>query len=154
MSLGLLVGRFGDFLREQPATFFDATPSATAFPKDLGRLREQFGHHILLLSLLARADGQSAVLERQLIIQHCLDEAQKAGRPATSAEAAELGDYVRELRPSMNQFLPSISRLEAGSKEEIVALVATAKAIVDADGAQRPRELEFLADLSRELETL
>jgi hypothetical protein len=154
MSLGRLVAQFGEFLSRQSATFFDATPSEVVFPSRLARLREQFGHHILLLSLLSRSDGEAATLERQLIWQHCLDEARKAGAPATAAEAAELGDYVRELRPTMTEFYPAIGRLENGSKEEVVALVATAKAIVDADGTRRPREVEFLADLTRELEAL
>lgn len=154
MSLSLLVVRFGEFLSRQPATFFDATPSQAAFSGELNRLREEFGHHILLLSLLARSDGEAACLERQLILQHCLDEASNAGVPATAAEAAELGDYLRDLKPAMTEFLPAIGRLENGSKAEVMALVATARAIVDADGERRPREVQFLADLTRELDAL
>lgn len=74
--------------------------------------------------------------------------------PVTAKEAAELGDYLRDARPTMAQFGPAIRRLEDGSKEEVLAVVATARAVVDADGARRPREVEFLADLSRELHAL
>lgn len=154
MSLGLLVGRFGEFLRQQPATFFDASPSEVVFPRHLERLREMFGHHIVLLTLLSRSDGEAALQERRAILDHCLDEARKAGVPATAAEAAELGDYLRDLRPIMSQFDPAIRRLEEGTKEEALAVVAAAIAVVDADGARRPREIEFLADLKRELHAL
>jgi len=92
MSLGLLVGRFAAFLNEQPATFFDSTPSEAAFPRDLERLREQFGHHIVLLTLLSRSDGEAVMLEREVILHHCLEQAHTAGEPATASEAAELGD--------------------------------------------------------------
>jgi tellurite resistance protein len=153
MSLGLLVGRFGAFLREQPAAPVAAAPEP-AFPHALERLRERFGHHIVLLMLLSRADGETVAQEREAILHHCLEEARKAGMPATAAEAAELSDHLRDLRPSMTQFRPAISRLERGSKEEMIALVAAAKAVVDADGARRPREMEFLSELRRELEAL
>jgi len=154
MSLGLLVGRFAAFLNEQPATFFDSTPSEAAFPQDLERLREKFGHHIVLLTLLSRSDGEAALQEREAILHHCLEEARKAGAPATVAEAAELGDYLRDLRPTTAQLGPSIRRLERSTKEEVLAVVSTAIAVVDADGARRPREMEFLTDLKRELHAL
>jgi hypothetical protein len=154
MSLGLLVGRFSAFLNEQPATFFDSTPSEAAFPRDLERLREQFGHHIVLLTLLSRSDGQAVIQEREAILRHCLEEARKAGAPATASEAAELGDYLHDLRPTTAQLGPSIRRLEDGTKEEVLAVVAAAIAVVDADGARRPREMEFLTDLKRELHAL
>jgi hypothetical protein len=153
MSLGLLVGRFGNFLREQPVVPTEVAPEP-AFPDQLARLREQFGHHIILLTMLSRADGEAAQQERQVILAFCLDQARKAGEPATAKEAAELGDYLRDLRPTMAQFDPAIRRLEESGKDDVVALVAAAKAVVDADGARRAREVEFLADLSRELEAL
>jgi len=154
MSLGLLVGRFGAFLSEQPVSFFDSTPSEAAFPRDLERLREKFGHHIVLLTLLSRSDGEAAMLEREVILHHCLEQAHNACEPATAAEAAELGDYLRDLRPTTAQLGPSLRRLERGTKEEVIAVVAAAIAVVDADGARRPREVVFLTDLRRELHAL
>ncbi len=155
MSLGLLVGRFGAFLSEQPATFFDSTPSEAAFPRDLERLREHFGHHIVLLTLLSRSDGEAVIQEREVILHHCLKQAHNAGGPATTAaEAAELGDYLRDLRPTTAQLGPSIRRLERGTKEEVIAVVTAAIAVVDADGARRPREVQFLTDLRHELHAL
>ena len=154
MSLGLLVGRFAAFLNEQPATFFDSTPSEVAFPRDLERLREMFGHHIVLLTLLSRSDGEAVMQEREVILHHCLEQAHNAGEPATAAEAAELGDYLRDLRPTTAQLGPSIRRLEHGTKEEVIGVVTAAIAVVDADGARRPREMEFLSDLKRELHAL
>src|SRR5678816_3925252 len=98
MSLGLLVGRFGAFLRERPPEQIH-WGTETPFPDQLERLREQFGHHIVLLMLLSRSDGEAVLQERDVILHHCLDQARKAGVPATAAEAAELGDYLRDLRP-------------------------------------------------------
>ena len=154
MSLGLLVGRLAAFLNEQPATFFDSTPSEAAFPGDLERLREMFGHHIVLLTLLSRSDGEAVIQEREVILHHCLEQAHNSGQPATASEAAELGDYLHDLRPTTAQLGPSIRRLERGTKEEVIAVVTAAIALVDADGARRPREVEFLADLKRELHAL
>jgi hypothetical protein len=154
MSLGLLVGRFAAFLNEQPATFFDSTPSEVAFPRNLERLRVQLGHHIVLLTLLSRSDGEAVVQERKVILHHCLEQAHNAGDPATAAEAAELGDYLRDLRPVSAQLNPAIRRLEHGTKEEIIAVVTAAIALVDADGARRPREMTFLTDLKHELHAL
>jgi tellurite resistance protein len=154
MSLGLLVGRFAAFLNEQPASFFDSTPSEVAFPQDLERLREKFGHHIVLLTLLSRSDGEAVMQEREVILHHCLEQAHVSGEPATAAEAAELGDYLRDLRPTSAQLAPSIKRLEHGTKEEVVAVITTAIAVVDADGDRRPREVAFLTDLQRDLHAL
>jgi tellurite resistance protein len=154
MSLGLLVGRFAAFLNEQPASFFDSTPSEAAFPQDLERLRQQFGHHIVLLTLLSRSDGEAVMQEREVILHHCLEQAHSAGGPATAAEAAELGDYLRDLRPTSAQLAPSIKRLERGTKEEVLAVVTAAIAVVDADGMRRPREVAFLTDLRRDLHAL
>jgi tellurite resistance protein len=153
MSLGLLVGRFGAFLREQPPQQVD-WGAEMPFPDQLDRLREQFGHHIVLLMLLSRSDGEAVVQERDVILRHCLDQARKGGGPATTSEAAELGDYLRELRPIFAQFEPAIRRLEDCSKDEVIAVVAAAIAVVDADGARRPREVEFLTELKRELHAL
>jgi hypothetical protein len=153
MSLGLLVGRFGNFLRELPEPP-PAPQSVAAFPDQLERLRDQFGHHIVLLMLLSRSDGEAAIQERQVILDHCLDQAKRAGMPATAAEAAELGDHLRDLRPMLTQLDHAIARLEEGSKEEVIAVVHTAMAVIDADGVRRERELEFLRDLKRELEVL
>ncbi len=153
MSFGLLVGRFGDFLREQPPEPIDYGPEEP-FPDQLERLREHFGHHIVLLMLLSRSDGETVPQERQVILEHCLDRARKGGIQATAAEAAELGDYLRDLRPIMAQFEPAIRRLEEGSKDELIAVVAAAIALVDADGMRRPREVEFLTELKRELHAL
>jgi len=153
MSFGLLVGRFGSFLREQPPDQVDWGPE-TPFPDQLDRLREHFGHHIVLLMLLSRSDGEVVLKEREVILHHCLDQARKAGLPPTASEAAELGDYLRDLRPVMAQFEPAIERLEDGSKDELLAVVAAAIALVDADGTRRPREIEFLTELKRELHAL
>ena len=115
MSLGLLVGRFGAFLREQPVVPTEIGPEHN-YPRQLERLRGQFGHDMILLTMLSRADGEAAPQERQVILRLCLERARKAGTPATAMEAAELGDYLRDLRPTMAQFDPAIRRLEHSAR--------------------------------------
>jgi len=153
MSLGLLVGRFGNFLRERPQPPPTVTP-APAFPETLSRLRGQFGHHIVLLGLLSRADGDPAPVEREVIFKHCIDRAQKSGLSLTANDAAELGDYLRDLRPARTQLDHALKELERDPKDEIVALVEAAIALIDADGVRRPEEQKFLAELTADLESL
>ena len=85
MSLGLLVGRFGDFLREQPVVPTEIGPEHN-FPMQLERLRGQFGHDMILLTMLSRADGEAAPQERQVILDFCLERARKAASPRPQAK--------------------------------------------------------------------
>jgi hypothetical protein len=156
MSLGLLVGRFSDFLQEEATSPSAATPdlSSELFPADLTRIREAVGHHFVPLMWLSRCDGESALAERQVVLSHCLERARQMGVEATLAEVAALTDHLRDFRPTRAQLQPALKRLERDSKDDIIALVAAAKAVVDADGVRRPREVRFLDELSRDLSAL
>lgn len=108
----------------------------------------------MLLTLLSRSDGEAVLQEREVILHHRLEQAHNAGEPATASEAAELGDYLRDLRPTSAQLGPAVRRLEHGTKEGVIAVVTAAIAVVDADGTRRPREVTFLTDLRSELHAL
>src|SRR5262249_17266735 len=72
MALGLLVGHFADLvqLRRGPAEAHSAQPSQNFSPA-LNQLRERLSHHLILLALVARADGDFAAVEREVIVGHC-----------------------------------------------------------------------------------
>jgi hypothetical protein len=151
MSLGLLVGRFGAFLEEQPLRPEPPAAAPAPFPADLAPLREVVGHHLLALTLLARADGEFADVERLVILAHCLRQGKKAGIAVTDATRAALAEYLRSYIPARSQLGPALKRLAADSKDDIANLLASAEAVVDADGQTRPAELKLLAELHRDL---
>lgn len=149
MTLGSIVSRFGAFIGEQPVA-----PEPTAgerFPAELVRIRDTVGHHMVPLALLARSDGDNAPSEREVILRYCIRKLRRAHMELSLAEQASLSDFLRDFRPSRVNLRPALKRLEEESHEDIVALVEAAKAIVDADGERRPREVRFLSDLMSDL---
>jgi tellurite resistance protein len=154
MSLGLLVGRFGDFVGELAPPEQQDTASEDRFPAGLGRVRETFGHHIVPLLLLAKSDGEIALVEREAILSYCVVLSKSAGVPLTALERAALSDYLREFRPTQAQLKPALKRLHHENKDGILALVEAAHAVVDADGICRMSEVEFLTALKKDLQAL
>lgn len=153
MSLGILVGRFGSLV-EEVAPAEPVSVSVEFFPDALVRVRDQFGHHLVPLLLLSRADGDTVEPERLVILQHCVDRAERGGAPLSDEEKAVLADYLFEFTPSRIQLAPALKRLEAETKDAIAALLAAAQAVIDADGERREREQRVLAQLSRDLAQL
>ena len=97
---------------------------------------------------VARPTARRRRRNAQVILRHCLERAREGGHAGDGIEAAELGDYLRDLRPTLAQFDPAIRRLDDAVKDEVLALVAAAMP----GGCRRrsgvPRKSEFLADLS------
>jgi hypothetical protein len=153
MSLGILVGRFGTFVREQ----HDAMPTPVAekpFPDDLVHLRETVGHHLIPLTILARADGDYADVEQEAIVSHCLSLVRAAGLNADDAHAMMLKEYICDYRPARTQLDLALHRLARGTPDEVAALLAAAQAVVDADGQRRAEEVKLLDELLEELAKL
>lgn len=153
MSLGALVGRFSDFLADSLGGTRDDVSAAVPHD-DLLRIRETYGHHLVVLALLARADGLAAPSEREVILNHCIERAKKAGIELTETEKRALRDYLSEFSPFPAQLELAVKHLRLDSQDDVVALVVAARAIVDADGVRRPREVDFLSELARDLATL
>ncbi len=148
MSLGVLVGRFGQFVRTRhDAPAEDAAPD-TAFPADLARLREAVAHHVIPLALLSRADGDFAQSERDAIMAHCLT---LLGDGASEQDRAALQDYIANARPSLMQLDPALTRLEHDSPAAIAAMLAAAEAVMNADGQCDPAEAKLIAEMRAEL---
>jgi tellurite resistance protein len=154
MSLGILVGRFAAFVSERAPAGAPVVMPEENFSADLTHIRDALNHHIVPLLLLARADGESAMAEREAILRYCVARANAGGLTLTMAEKAALSDYLRDFRPSLMQLPAALKRVEHESKEDVAALLDAAKAVVDADGERRPREVQFLDELRRDLEAL
>jgi tellurite resistance protein len=153
MTLGLLVGRFGEFLYQQ----HDEMPEPEQAPPsadDLERIRECCGHHLVMLTLLSRADGESAPSERDVIFDYCVARCRKKGLEAMESEAAALRNLLVDYKPARFQLDLAIRRLSHEPKEDIAALLDAAVAVVDADGVRRPSELQFLQELRLDLDAL
>jgi tellurite resistance protein len=150
MSLGLLVGRFGNFVRETHVPPIESEP-LPPFPDGLNHLREAVGHHLIPLVLIARADGEFERRERDVIVTHCMTFARSRGLEIDGSGTVELVEYIESYRPSLMQLDPALTRLERGSHDEMAALIAAARAVVEADGVIRPEETRLLDELKAEL---
>jgi hypothetical protein len=150
MSLGLLVGRFGSFVRETRASQEDSAPPPP-FPDGLNHLRDAVGHHLIPLVLIARSDGDFEPRERDVIVTHCITFARNQGLELDGSGPIEFVQYVESYRPSLMQLDPALSRLERGDHDEMAVLVAAARAVIEADGVIRPEEARFLDQLSEEI---
>jgi len=147
MSLGLLVGSFGDLVRmranapEAP----ELAPEAN-FPPDFAALRETLAHHLIPLALLARSDGDFADAERNVIIEHCaaiggLDPAQRK----------MIDDYLRNTKPALTQLDPALRRLEKEDPRNIKSLIDAAERLIRADGRIDEAETRLLQRMRAEL---
>jgi hypothetical protein len=154
MTLGLLVGRFGDVVREQTPLAQADLLSDEPFPSQLSHLRTAFAHHLIPLALLSRADGDYSEIEQEAILAHCLTLAAKAGMPIEDGERAALRAYIAEFRPTFAQLDPALKRIEDEPVRHFAELLAAAKAVVDADGVRRPGEVKLLAEIEDERKAL
>ncbi|HVY89934.1 MAG TPA: TerB family tellurite resistance protein [Hyphomonadaceae bacterium] len=147
MALGLLVGHFADLVRRRRDLKEElAAPPTQAFSPDLNRLRERLGHHLVLLSLVARCDGEFAVVEREAILDHCAKLV-----PLNADERALIDAYLRESRPTLMQLAPALRQLEAEAPANIAALLDAVERVIGADGRLDPAELRLLDHMRHEL---
>jgi len=153
MSFGLLVGRFGTFVRETHVAIV-SDEVAIPFPDELNQIRLAIAHHLIPLTLLARCDGDFAPQERDAIVAHCVTVAARRGVDVDSRRTALFTDYVADYRPSLMQLDQAIARLAESSRAELLELVEAARAVVDADGVTRDEEKRFLLTLGEELRAL
>jgi hypothetical protein len=149
MSLGLLVGRFGEFVRDQ----HEAIASAPTAPieEPLAHERQMIAHHMIPLVLLARSDGNSDVEEQAAMLEHALAVLKMKGETVSDSDREALKIYIAEMKPSLVQLDPALKRLESGSPEEMAALVQAAEAVMNADGKIDPAEAHLLEGLKAEL---
>lgn len=153
MSLGLLVGRFGSYVRETYVPPVQQPPEED-FPDSLNNLREATGHHLIPLVLIAHADGDFAPSERDVIVTHCVTLARSRGLDLNGHDTLAFSDYIQDYRPSLMQLELALHRLSRGTHDEIIALFEAARAVVEADGVTRPEETRLLVELTEDLARL
>jgi tellurite resistance protein len=149
MSLGLLVGRFGSFVRERHDAIVSEAPEEIAEP--LAHERQMIAHHMIPLALLARSDGNTDVAEQTAMLDHALAVLAAKGETIGDSDRAALKSYVAALRPSLVQLDPALKRLEQETPQEIAGLLEAARKVMEADGKIDPAEAHLLDALKTEL---
>ena len=147
MSYGVLVERFGVFVRERHEPGPTAAEPQRPFPDSLQAEREIIAHHLIPLVLLSRADGDYAESEQRVIVDHCLSLLERIGVRASSADRSTLEKYVSTYRPTLVQLDPALKRLERETAEALAAFLCAARNVVDADGQIDAAEIKLLDDL-------
>ncbi|HUJ47544.1 MAG TPA: hypothetical protein VLV55_10470 [Rhizomicrobium sp.] len=151
MSLGLLVGRFGTFVRGNCAAPVEAGPSTEAScSDDIEHLRAFVAHHLIPLMLLSKVDGSSVPAEQKIIVDHCVAMAKRHEIAVSESGRAAFAAYVADYRPSLMQLDPALRLLERDSLEDLAELFATASAVISADGQIAPAELRLLEEIKQE----
>jgi tellurite resistance protein len=153
MTLGLLVGRFGEFVREQHDEPQESTPQRE-FPDALTHIREVCSHHLIPLALLARADGHSDASEQKAILDYCAMLIDKSGSKLSEIERSAFRDYIAEFRPSLTQLEPALKQIEREPKDKVAMLFSAAVNVIEADGKRDESELKFLTVLNEDLAKL
>src|SRR5579871_3548210 len=87
-ALPTLVERLGTFLRGQP--YLEPTAPIAASPEDLAHVLDALGHHVTILTLVARADDNILEQERKVIFRYSVQRAAKIGHPLTEGEKQAL----------------------------------------------------------------
>ena len=149
MSSGVLVGRFGQYVRDhhrEPVTA--PAPEATyPLPQET---REAISHHLIPLALLARADGNADAAEQAAILDHLVAVLTKTGHAVGDADRTKLKDYIAGFRPSLMQLDPALHRLDREDSDSKIAFLGAARAVVMADGRTDPAEARLLDELKLE----
>ena len=120
-------------------------------PKGLARVYESFGHHLVILMLVACADDEVAAVERDVILRYCQDRVRQSGSEFTPGEMSTLEEFLRDYHPSLAQIIAAIHQLKFEAKSDIAELIAGAHAVVEADGVVRAQEALYLGSLRRDL---
>src|ERR1700749_529182 len=149
MSLGLLVGRFGTFVRDQHEEIVNSTPDEIAEP--LAHERQMIAHHMIPLALLARSDGNTDVTEQNAMLDHALAVLASKGETVSDADRAALKSYIAALRPSLVQLDPALKRLEHESPQAVASLLDAARKVMEADGKIDDAEAHLLDEMKHEL---
>ena len=149
MSSGVLVGRFGPFVRDYHEPRPVQTSPETPYPLPQ-ETREAIAHHLIPLALLARADGDECAAEQQAILDHVVALLTKTGHAVSDADKAKLKDYIAGFQPTLMQLDPALHRLDHEDTDSKIAFLGAARAVVMADGRTDPAEAHLLEELKLE----
>jgi tellurite resistance protein len=151
MAYGVLVQRFGGFVRERHENAPAPAEAPRPFPDSLQAEREIIAHHLIPLALLSRADGNYAESEQRVIVDHCLELLERIGVKPSAADRSALEKYIADLRPTLMQLDPALKRLEKETAESLASFLSTARKVVVADGNTDPAETRLLDELRADI---
>src|SRR4051794_13174268 len=90
-ALPIIVERLRTFLRGQP--YVAPSMPIVVSPNDVARVLDLLGHHIVVLTLVARADNTIVAKERQVIFRYCAARAENIGQALSDGEKDALQHY-------------------------------------------------------------
>lgn len=151
-ALPPLVERLTTFLRAQAHT--EPPPPIAAAPDDLAPVLDALGHHIVVLTLVARSDNNILDKEREVIFDYCVRRAEQIGRPLTAGGKQALTDYLSSFYPQLVLLENALERLKYDSKDSLEALLEAAHDVIGADHIYRVDEVAFLLSLRDDLAAL
>src|ERR1051326_5559812 len=102
-ALPTVVERLTIFLRRQP--HLEPTVPILASPEDLAHVLDELGHHVAVLTLVARADDNIVEKERKVFFRNRGQRAAKIANPLTDGQN-------QALRHSLEVFSPPLAMLE------------------------------------------
>ena len=151
MTWGLLVGRFGTFVRDNCTVEAQAAASTEAVcPEDVEHVRSAVAHHLIPLMLLSKVDGETADSEIAVILDHCVAIARRREVVLADGHRAAFAAYVAGYRPTLMQLDPALRLLERDNLEDLADLFTAASSVISADGRLDPAELRLLDEIKEE----
>ncbi len=113
----------------------------------LGRVK----HDAVLLSALARVDGQTLVVETDAATNHLAWFAEMDGIMLEEAEILALNRYLNRLRPTEQAIMRAIYETSTRERRHVERMLMAAAAVIDADGTRHPREVALINAMATEL---
>jgi hypothetical protein len=150
--LPTLVERLTIFLRGQP--YLEPVAPIAATPEDLAHVLDALGHHIVALTLVARADDNIQEQERRVIFRYCVKRAAKLGHPLSDGEKQALQEYLEDFYPPLALLERALERLKFDSTDDLDELLEGAHDVIAADHIYRIDEVSFLISLRNDLAAL
>lgn len=133
-----------------PATAARTEPKAA--PSSVWhRARPVIRHHATLLAALSLSDATMRDEEIVVAVEHCSRVADAAELPLDEDGIGKLERYIRRQRPTREAIWDACEELRRGDAATTRRLLASAVALVDADGVRHDDEIDLLNDIAMEL---
>jgi hypothetical protein len=101
-----------------------------------------------ILSAMSHADGFKHPEELTVMVQWCCRKASKVYPDLSEHEEEAIIRYLQRCRPQEKALVAACDEVLSRPVDAIVALVSTAKRVMNADGVQHPAEAELLEELA------
>lgn len=105
----------------------------------------------VVLAALSHSDGLMHPSEVDVAVSHCERASAKKKLYVTEATLASLNAYVRRLHPTVRDVQRATEGLYSATPDEILALLTSAVALIDADRVRHPAELRLINEFAKDL---